>query len=102
MKQRGGDRDVVEAEVGENQRDSERVRDVGLPRAADLFRVSAVCSDVGPFDERGVGLAVGLEERFEHGRQRHIDLLAPPRQDGAPFDAQFGAGGFGQAHGAPS
>ena len=39
VEQGGGDGDVVEAEVGEDHRDAERVRDVGLARAADLLGV---------------------------------------------------------------
>ena len=39
VEQRGGDGDVVEAEVGEDHRHAERVGDVGLARAADLVGV---------------------------------------------------------------
>ena len=39
VEQRGGEGDVVEAEVGEDQRDPERVGDVGLAGAADLLDV---------------------------------------------------------------
>ena len=41
VEQGGGDRDVVEAQVGEDHRHAERVRDVGLARAADLLGVGA-------------------------------------------------------------
>ena len=55
VEQRGGDGDVVEAEVGEDQRHAERVGDVGLPRAADLL---------------GVGVAGDVEGVLDQGRCR--------------------------------
>ena len=60
VEQRGGDGDVVEAEVGEDQRDAERVGDVGLARAADLLPVGVAGDLVGVLDEGGVGRAVPL------------------------------------------
>ena len=60
VEQRGGDGDVVEAEVGEDQRDPERVGDVGLARAADLLAVGVAGELEGVLDQRGVGAAVPL------------------------------------------
>ena len=48
VQQRAGDRHVVEAEVGEDHRHAERVRDVGLARPADLLGVG------GPGDVEGL------------------------------------------------
>ena len=58
VQQRGRDRDVVEAEVGEDHRDADRVGDVRLAGAADLLGVGPPGHPVGPLDEVGVGLAV--------------------------------------------
>ena len=69
VQERGGDGDVVEAEVGEDQRHPERVGDVGLPRAADLLAVGVAGDVEGVLDQVGVGpavpLAVGVDERRE-------------------------------------
>ena len=56
VQQRGGERDVVEAEVGDDQRHAERVGDVGLAGAADLVAVGVAGDVVGVLDQRGVGL----------------------------------------------
>ena len=96
VQQRGGDRDVVEAEVGEDQRDPERVGDVGLTRAADLLGVGVAGDVVGLLDQRGVAAAVALAvggARAARPRRRRV--LAPPGQHrtavGADLDARFRA-----------
>ena len=52
VEQRGGDGDVVETEVGEDQRDAERVGDVGLARAPDLLAVGVAGELEGVLDHR--------------------------------------------------
>ena len=52
VEQRGGDGDVVEPEIGEHQRHADRVRDVGLARAADLLAVGVAGDVEGVLDHR--------------------------------------------------
>ena len=56
VQQRAGERDVVEAEVGEDHRDAERMRDVRVARPPHLVAVRIARHDVGPLDERHVGI----------------------------------------------
>ena len=92
VQQRGRDGDVVEAEIREDQRDAERVGDVGLTRAAHLLGMGPMRSFVGPLDEGGVGLAVLLQVRRQHRSERHIHLIASPRQHRSPLGADFRPG----------
>lgn len=89
MQERGGDRHVVEPEVGQDERHAERVRDVRIAGPADLVGVGLDRDLVGLSDQRGVGAAVataiGLDERHERGGDR----MAPPRE--AP-QASIGVG----------
>ncbi len=55
VEQRGGDRDVVETEIGEDHRHAERVGDVRLPGAADLVGVGVPGDLEGLLDQCGVG-----------------------------------------------
>ena len=80
VEQGGRDRDVVEAEVGEDPGDAERVGDVGLARPADLLRVGLERDVVGGLDAGGVGLPVALLVGLEQRGEGDVDLVAPPRQ----------------------
>ena len=73
VEQRGGDGDVVEAEVGEDQRDPERVGDVGLARAPDLLGVGDAGEVEGVLDQRGVGAAVALAVGGDERRDLDVD-----------------------------
>ena len=73
VQQRGGERDVVEAEVGEDHRDAERVRDVRLARAAHLVAVRVAGDLVGVLDQRGVGPAVALEVGVDQRGELGVD-----------------------------
>ena len=71
VQQRGRERDVVEAEVGEDHRDAERVRDVGVARPAHLVAVRVAGDLVGPLDQRRVGVGVALRgTRLDERPQR--------------------------------
>src|SRR5262249_13308687 len=51
-----GEGDVVEAELGQDQRDTDRVGDVGVARTADLVTVRFARDVVRVLDERRLGL----------------------------------------------
>ena len=74
VQQRGRERDVVEAEVGEDHRHAERVGDVGVARAPDLVAVGVAGDVVGVLDQAvsasAVPLAVGVDERGDARRRR--------------------------------
>ena len=53
---------------------------------------------VGLLDQRGVGLAVLVEERLEQRRDGDVDLVAPPGQHRPTVAPDIRAGGFGDAH----
>ena len=94
VEQRRGDGDVVEAEVGEDQGDPERVRDVGLARAPDLLGVGDAGQLEGLLDQPGVGAPVALPVGRDEGRDLDVDgVVAPPGQHrtavGADLDARF-------------
>ena len=69
VQQRGGQRGRRHAELGEDRRHGERVRDVGVAGLAQLAPVGLLGDDVGLLDDRDVGLGVrradGLEDRLE-------------------------------------
>ena len=93
VEQGGGDRDVVEAEVGEDQRHPDRVGDVGLTRAADLLAVGSRGHVEGPLDERRCrpcGAARG--RRRSAGRPRRRRSGTAPGQHGTPVGANLDAG----------
>ena len=52
VQQRGRDRHVVETEIGEHQRDADRMRDVRVARTAHLMLVRVACDLVRVLDER--------------------------------------------------
>ena len=73
VQQRAGERDVVEAEVGQDHRDAERVRDVRVARATHLVAVRIAGDDVGPFDEPHVGVGPAGEHAVDQRAQRPVD-----------------------------
>ena len=83
VQQRRREGDIVEAEVGEDRRDAERMRDVRVAGPSDLVPVGVARDLVGVLDQRGVGLRVARVEQLEQRAQRRIDAgSVPPRQDG--------------------
>ena len=85
VQQRGRERDVVEAEIGEDHRDAERVGDVRVARPAHLVLVGVAGDLVGVLDRASVSaLRVPRRgTRRSSGRSADIDLRSmPPRQHG--------------------
>ena len=83
MEQRRTQRHVVEAEVGEDHRDPERVRDVGVARPPDLVLVGLAGDVERVLDQGRVRARVPRVERVEQRPQRRVDrCLVPARQDG--------------------
>jgi hypothetical protein len=92
VEERRRDRDVVETEVGEHQRDPDRVRDVGLARAAHLLAVGVARDLVGVLDHRSVAAPVPLEVAVDERSELGVDgVRTPPGQDGAPVGADLDA-----------
>ena len=83
VQQRGRDRDVVEAEVGDDRGDGQRVMDVRLARLAHLLAMGVSRQLVGPGDHQRARLRVvrpeGADERGDLFRRR--DAVAPPRKN---------------------
>ena len=84
VEQRGGDRDLVEADVGDDAGHGQRVVDVALAAGAQLAAVGLGGDLVGAVD-RGhrrlrVAAAVAGEQRRQLGRRRRL-VVAPPGQD---------------------
>ncbi len=71
--QRAGERDVVEAEVGQDHRHAERVRDVGIAGAAHLVAVRVARDDVGPFDDADVGVGPARPHPVDQRPQRSVE-----------------------------
>ncbi len=83
VEQRGRERDVVEAEVGEDHRDAERMRDVGVAGPPDLVLVGVPRDLVGVLDQRRVGAGMAFVEGLDERPQGGVDRRpVPPRQDG--------------------
>ena len=86
VEQRGHQRRLGHPDVREDRGDRERVGDVGIPALAHLGAVHLLGGDVGPLQQRQVGLRVvgphGVEQRLEH-RVAGLALGAHPRQPGA-------------------
>ncbi len=70
VQERARERDLVEAEVGEDQRHAERVRDVRVARAAHLIAVRVARDYVGPFDQRDVGVGPPRDDPVDEWTQR--------------------------------
>ena len=73
VEQRGDQGRLGHAELGEDRRDRERVGDVGLAALALLAAVHPLGGDVGPLEQREVGLGVVGPDRAE---QRLEDRVA--------------------------
>ena len=93
VQERGGDGDVVEAEIGEHQRHPDRVGDVGLPRAPDLLAVGVAGDVEGVLDHGGVAAAVPLEVGVDERGELGVDGVGPPPgQHGATVGANLDTG----------
>ncbi len=88
VQQRGGDGDVVEAEVGDDAGHGQGVLDVRLARVARLAAVRVGGLQVGPRDEGRRRLGVTLAEGGEKGRDlvSRRRVVATPRKD--PVDGR--------------
>ena len=100
VQQRARERDVVEAEIGEDHRHAERVRDVRVARAADLVAVRVAGDLVGVLDQRrssasaapGAAQRASMQRARRRGRRRApVDLgsagashRSPPCGRGSP------------------
>ena len=69
VQQRGGERGLVEADVGDDAGDLQRVVDVALAAAAQLVPVRLVGGREGLRDHRRAGLRLALPVRREDGRE---------------------------------
>jgi hypothetical protein len=75
MQQRGRDGPGAQAEVGEDLRHGQRMRDVRLTALAHLPRVRALRNRVGPLDDREIALGVMGANRA----QQLLDIVATRR-----------------------
>ncbi len=82
VEQRARERDVVEAQIGEDHRHADRVGDVRIARAAHLVAVGVAGDLVGVLDERGLALVVAGADRCEQRAQRAVDVRRPRRSAG--------------------
>ena len=73
VQQRARERDVVEAEVGEDHRHTERVRDVGVAGAAHLIAVGVAGDDVGTLDQRNVGVGAPGQHAVDQRASGAVD-----------------------------
>ena len=82
VQQRGGERDLVEADVGDDAGDRQRVVDVALATAARLVTVGFRRRLVGAVDHRHRRLRMAAAVRAEQRRQliRGDVLVPPPRE----------------------
>ena len=75
---------VVEAEVGEDHRHPERVRDVGVARPPDLVLVRVAGDVERVLDQGRVRARVPRVERVEQRPQRRVDRRLVPARAGRP------------------
>ena len=79
VQQRRGQRDVVEAQVGQDERHRQRVLDVGVARLAHLALVGLASYRMGLGDERGLGTRMAAPVTVEDPAQLdRRGRLAPP------------------------
>ncbi len=102
VQQRGADRVVRHAQLGQDRRHGERVRDVRIAAAAGLAGVQPRRRLVGPLDEPDVGLRVrganGLDQRLQH----RVDAAAARRAEARQPAAHRGRPGPAVAAGWPA
>ncbi len=79
VQQRGGQRHVVEAELGEDRGHRDRVADVGLARLADLAAVAVVRQREGLLDQLGAGARVVAAKARQQLAELAVDEGARPR-----------------------
>jgi hypothetical protein len=91
MQQRSHDRGIVELQLGEDGGNFQRMREIGIPRGADLAAMGLHGIDVGAIKQRLVGVAIVGRDPFHQLVLAHHDASSRPCQMGRthPLRAAF-------------
>ena len=92
VQQRGDERGLGHADAGEDRGDGERVGDVPVAALAHLGAVHGLGGEVGPLEQRQVGLGMVRAHRAEQRLQHRVGGLAARAHPGQP-GAHAAAGG---------